>query len=304
MKQDALRRVCERARALGAAARPGEPMSKHTSFRIGGPAELYVEADADAAEDIAGLCAALSLPLLVVGNGSNLLISDRGVCGVVLRLSGGETEVRGEELICGADVPLKKACLAALEHSLSGLEFAYGIPGTVGGAVYMNAGAYGGEMKDIAVSARHFSASPDGGVSSGEFSGEALRFGYRKSAYTASPFVITEARLRLHAGAREEIEAKMKTLLERRKSKQPLEFPSAGSVFKRPEGRFAGTLIESCGLKGLREGGAMVSEKHAGFIVNAGGATCADVRRLIERIQTEVLRQTGIALECEIRVLS
>ncbi|MDR3643712.1 MAG: UDP-N-acetylmuramate dehydrogenase, partial [Clostridia bacterium] len=257
-------------------------------------------ASAASAAGIAGLCEREELPFLAIGNGSNLLVSDAGVKGVILRLAGDPSGIalQGTELICSAGVQLSAACGAAHDGSLTGLEFAYGIPGTVGGAVFMNAGAYGGEMKDIVVRAEHI-----GRQSAGAFEGPDLCFGYRRSAYTGSGLIITKVRFRLRRGDAGAIESRMRLLLQRRREKQPLDYPSAGSVFKRPEGRYAGALIEGCGLKGASEGAAMVSEKHAGFIINTGGATCADVRKLIERIQNEVLRQTGVALECEIRIL-
>ncbi|HEX2937409.1 MAG TPA: UDP-N-acetylmuramate dehydrogenase, partial [Ruminiclostridium sp.] len=193
---------------------------------------------------------------------------------------------------------LHSLCETAKENGLSGLEFAYGIPGTVGGAVFMNAGAYGGEMKDIVTFAEHFD-----GEKICRFDSLQLQFGYRKSAYTGKDFTILKAEFKLHKGDKSEIEEKMADLMNRRRTKQPLNMPSAGSVFKRPQGYFAGTLIENCGLKGEKAGGAMVSEKHAGFIVNAGGATCGDVLKLIEKIQEEVLKKTGVTLECEIKAV-
>ncbi|MBS4878613.1 MAG: UDP-N-acetylmuramate dehydrogenase [Acutalibacteraceae bacterium] len=278
-----------------------ERMSAHTSFKIGGPADRFLRI-ADAASLSAALAAlsAAAVPYFALGNGSNLLVPDEGLRGAVLAL-GGEfksAELSGSgRLLCGSAVSLAAACALARDNALTGLEFAWGIPGSLGGALYMNAGAYGGEMKQ-AVS-RVWFVEEDGTPAS--LSGEGLRFGYRTSAFTNTRRVITKAELCLAHGAEAEITAKMDDLMQRRKSKQPVELPSAGSVFKRPEGHFAGTLIENCGLKGFRIGGACVSEKHAGFIVNCGRATCADVERLIAHIQETVLRETGVQLEPEVR---
>lgn len=278
-----------------------EPMSRHTTFQIGGPAELFITPDSLAAlEKIAGFCKENGIRLTPLGNGSNLLVSDAGLPGAVVKI--GEAfagiTVEGDILTAGAGASLSAVCRAALEHGLTGLEFAYGIPGSVGGAVFMNAGAYGGEMKDVVRCATHLG---DGGIQT--VCGAALDFGYRHSCYSAGGKVIVSAQFGLRPGDPTAIRARMEELYARRKAKQPLEYPSAGSVFKRPAGYFAGTLIEQCGLKGARRGGACVSGKHAGFIVNDGNATCADVLQLIEYIQNEVFRRTGVTLESEIRVL-
>lgn len=278
-----------------------EPMKNHTSFKIGGPADLYVTVN-----EIEQLSAALTLaeecqiPLFVLGNGSNLLVSDQGIRGAVLRLGGRFCDIgyaSDETIYCGAGAQLSKLCAFALEHSLTGLEFAWGIPGSVGGAAFMNAGAYGGEMKDVIVSCEHIDKHGVKGV----FSGEELDFAYRHSAYASGDYIITAVNLRLQKGDKAEIKAKMEELMGRRKDKQPLEYPSAGSIFKRPEGYFAGGLIEQCGLKGAQVGGAQVSPKHAGFIVNVGGASCDDVLTLIADIQKKVKEETGVTLECEVR---
>ena len=288
------------ALSLGAQVLAGEPMSRHTTFGIGGPAEYFVTPRHwDDVRSIMDFGRRSGMPVMALGNGSNLLVSDRGIAGAVL-YTGALRDVRFTDsgMECGAGLPLREACELARDHGLTGLEFAYGIPGTVGGAVYMNAGAYGGEMKDVVARAEYFGA--DG---AGELSGDALAFEYRTSAFTDSGRLITRVTFRLLPGERGKIDSVMQELMGRRRSKQPLELPSAGSVFRRPPGHFAGTLIESCGLKGLRIGGAEVSVKHAGFIVNVGGATCADVLALIARIQQEVSRQTGVRLEPEIRVV-
>lgn len=287
--------------AAGIPCQKEEKMSAHTSFKIGGPADRFIRVP-----DTAALQAALhalqesETPYFVLGNGTNLLVPDDGLRGAVLLLEGEFKQVQlleGGGLLCGAGASLMSVCAFARSNALSGLEFAWGIPGALGGALYMNAGAYGGEMKQVV---RKVYYLDEAGVP-GSLSGEALRFGYRTSAFTNTKKVITKADLRLTGGVEAEISAKMEDLMQRRKSKQPVELPSAGSVFKRPEGHFAGALIEQCGLKGCAVGGACVSEKHAGFIVNNGGATCADVERLIEHIQTTVFRETGVLLEPEVR---
>lgn len=299
-KADAL---FERLTGQGIKVLREEPMSRHTTFKIGGPAQLWIvpAGEGEAAAAIRS-CREAEVPLRMLGNGSNLLVPDEGLRGAVLWTGDafGEILLEGENrIVCGSGVSLMSVCRFALAHSLSGLEFAFGIPGSTGGAAYMNAGAYGGEMKDVLASCRHL----DGHGNPGSFAGDALCLSYRSSAYTGKPYLITGLTLHLKPGDQAKIKAKMDDFMNRRKSKQPLEYPSAGSIFKRPEGYFAGTLIEQCGLKGRRVGGAMVSEKHAGFIVNAGGATCSDVLRLIELIQKEVRKKTGVSLECEVRVM-
>lgn len=275
-------------------------MRLHTSFQIGGPARFFVRPRSDEeARAVAALCAARRVPLLPLGNGSNVLMADSGYGGVVLSLEHLDTVSReGNTLICGAGVPLKTACEFALAQGLAGMEFAYGIPGSVGGAVFMNAGAYGGEMKDIV--SRSWFVSKDG---PGSFEGDAHGFGYRRSVYSDGGRIVTRAAFSLHSGDPASIRARMNELMQRRRDKQPLEYPSAGSVFKRPPGHFAGTLIEGCGLKGARVGGAAVSKKHAGFIVNLGGATCADVQALIRQVQACVEEKAGVRLESEIQVV-
>ncbi|MFT8889127.1 MAG: UDP-N-acetylmuramate dehydrogenase [Ethanoligenens sp.] len=288
------------ASGQGADVLEDEPMSRHTTFQIGGPARLFIRPpDESSLEAIVRLCVKLEIPVLSLGNGSNLLISDTGYAGAVVSLEAFQRiDLDGTDILCGAGALLKDVCVFARDHALSGLEFAYGIPGSIGGAVYMNAGAYGGEMRDVVKQSWYFD-----GISQGSFSRNAHAFSYRHSVYTGSRKVITRVRFALTPGERTQIDGKMKELMNRRVSKQPLEFPSAGSVFKRPPGHFAGTLIDQCGLKGAQVGGAMVSDKHAGFIVNVGGATCADVCALIQHIQQTVLQKTGVKLESEIRVI-
>lgn len=288
------------AGSLGADVLENEPMSRHTTFKIGGPADIFIALkNSKMLIKINDFCKKEQIPVFILGNGSNLLVSDKGIRGAVIKSYGlNNIKERDGFITCGAGVQLMSLCTFARDSKLSGLEFAYGIPGTVGGAVYMNAGAYGGEMKDIVTSVKFIEGSKVC-----EFGVNELDFGYRHSAFTGTGRIITEITFKLSHGGKEEINGKMSGLMERRRSKQPLERPSAGSVFKRPAGNFAGTLIEKCGLKGARVGGAMVSEKHAGFIVNAGGATCGDVLNLIKNIQAEVLKKTGVLLECEIRMV-
>lgn len=277
-------------------------MKNYTSFKVGGPAELFLSPEnAGQTAKLVRFCEKEEIPVFVLGKGSNLLVSDRGIKGAVIYTSKqcgisltDENTVRAQS---GAS--LAQLCTFALENSLSGLEFAYGIPGTVGGAVFMNAGAYGGEMKDVLLNSEY--VSTDG--TSGELDNEAMELSYRHSAYENSNLVITAASVRLAPADRNEIKSTMNDILARRKEKQPLEYPSAGSTFKRPEGNFAGALIEQCGLKGVSVGGAQVSEKHAGFIINRGGATAADILSLIKHVQARVKAQTGVSLETEIRLI-
>lgn len=291
------------AQALGCPLRVDEPMARHTTFQIGGPADRFLTVEN--AAQLQGLLSCLrqaGIPYLVLGKGSNLLVSDKGIRGAVLHLGGDFKKVEvlpdGRTLRAGAGAPLASVCALARERSLTGLEFAWGIPGSVGGGAYMDAGAYGGEMRDVVSRVLHL--GPDGAP--GEARGEELCFGYRKSRYTGGEDIITAVEFTLQPGDPAAIAGKMEELMARRKDKQPYDMPSAGSVFKRPQNGFAAALIEQCGLKGRRVGGAQVSEKHAGFIVNTGGATCQDVLELISIIQKTVEEQTGTCLECEVRV--
>ncbi len=296
-------RLDDAVQKLGCACLRAEPMSRHTTFRIGGPADrFFTVTDQAQLTGLLGLLKKEKLPWLLLGNGSNLLVSDRGIRGAVIALGGDFGKIRllpdGETLCAGAAAPLASVCAFAREHGLSGLEFAWGIPGSAGGAAYMNAGAYGGEMKDVVESVTHLTA--EGEVVT--VSREKLEFSYRHSRYTGGSDVILSVKYRLTPGIREEISGKMEELMGRRKEKQPYDMPSAGSVFKRPQNGFAAALIEECGLKGKKIGGAQVSPKHAGFIVNTGGATCKDVLGLIDMIRETVAAQKGIRLECEVRV--
>ena len=291
------------AEILGCDARQNEPMSKHTSFKIGGNADAYIKVNTlSKLSTILKECQDSNVDYMILGNGSNLLVSDEGIRAAVIRLDGDFrkiTLVDDTTIFCGAGVTLAYLCKFALNCGLSGLEFAWGIPGTVGGAVFMNAGAYDGEMKDVVHSVSHI--SPSGEI--GRTEKDDLKFGYRTSVYRSNNMIITGITLKLKKGNSDEIRAKMDDYMSRRSTKQPLEYPSAGSVFKRPEGNFAGTLIEQCGLKGKTCGGAQVSEKHAGFIINKSNATAKDVRDLISQIQKTVSDKTGYNLECELIIL-
>lgn len=279
-----------------------EPMSRHTTFKIGGNARLLVYPEGE--EQISRIvkCARDNgIRLVTIGNGSNLLVADEGIdaCVMVLDERMGDIRLIDEETVYApAGVMLIRLCRFALEHGLSGLEFAYGIPGTCGGGAFMNAGAYGGEMKDVLYRCDHVDANGEKGY----LEGDDLKLSYRHSAYYDNGCVITGLYLKLKKGNKDEIKAKMEDLLSRRRTKQPLEFPSAGSTFKRPEGYFAGALIEECGLKGKSVGDAQVSEKHAGFVINRGNATCNDVLELCRFCSDTVLREKGVKLEMEIRV--
>lgn len=279
-----------------------EPMARHTTFRVGGPARRMVRpASPEEAAALLELAEAEHWPVLVVGNGSNLLAADEGIDALVLHTGNlDQVERTGERVLqAGAGLSLARLASFAQRESLGGLEFAHGIPGSLGGAVCMNAGAYGGEMRQVVTSATAW--FPGEGVRT--LTAEELDFGYRHSVFSGRRGVVLSARLSLEPRDGDEIRALMEELGRRRREKQPLELPSAGSTFKRPEGHYAGSLIESCGLKGARVGGAQVSTKHAGFVVNTGGATCADVLALIAHIQAVVFAQTGVRLEPEVRVV-
>lgn len=279
-----------------------EPMSRHTTFRIGGPARYFAELTPDA--PVGKILTALreaEIPVTVIGRGSNLLVSDGGIPGVVLCTLGyNRITVEGAHIRAQAGAALAQIAAAALARGLTGFEFAAGIPGSLGGAVFMNAGAYNGAMEDVVTRSDY--AQPDG--TERTVSGTAHEFGYRESVYKRHPErLILSADLTLRPGDPEAIRARMDDLAARRRDKQPLEFASAGSTFKRPAGYFAGRLIEDCGLKGFRVGDAQVSEKHAGFLINRGNATADDMRRLIETVQTRVLASFGVELQCEVRLL-
>ena len=281
-----------------------EPMSRHTSFRIGGPARrMAFPASGAQMVLLMSFAAECGARPLVIGKGTNLLCTDQGLDRLVVETSGLSRLEMGTEpdtVLAEAGVSLARLADFACKAGLTGLEFAHGIPGSVGGGVCMNAGAYGGEMKQVVSGVSVL--FPEEGVKF--FSGEEMDFGYRHSLLTDHPeAVVLHALFRLAPGDPEAIRERMRDLASRRKASQPLEWPSAGSTFKRPEGYFAGTLIDQCGLKGLTVGGAQVSEKHAGFVINRGGATCADVEALIAEIQKRVLDRTGVVLEPEVKLL-
>lgn len=291
------------ALSVGCKAEYDVPMSAYTTFKIGGNARLMVTPVSD--EGLAAVvkcCKDEGVEPFILGNGSNMLISDNGLDRVVINMCRPNASVwliDDETIECDAGITMVKVCNFALENNLSGLEFAFGIPGSAGGAAYMNAGAYGGEMKDVLLSCNYIDLDGNAGA----LSGDELGLGYRTSAFEHNGFIITSLKIKLHKGNRDEIKSKMFELLQRRKDKQPLEYPSAGSTFKRPEGYFAGALIQECGLKGASVGGAQVSEKHAGFVINKGGATSADVMNLIKMVQETVLKEKGILLEPEVRLI-
>ena len=276
-----------------------EPMSRHTTFRCGGPATLFLRPGSeDELVRVVSLLKDNGQPYMLLGNGSNLLVSDKGYQGAVISLERlselsleGETSIRAQ-----AGVLNSRIASFAREHSLAGFEFAAGIPGTIGGAMIMNAGAYGGEMKLITTSVR--AITPDGEVK--ELSAEDCDFGYRTSVLKREGYVVLSALLQLQKGNEKEITDLMTELALKRKEKQPLEYPSAGSTFKRPEGYFAGKLIEDAGLKGFSVGDAAVSDKHCGFVINKGQATSADIYKLIREVQKKVFEDSGVTLEPEV----
>lgn len=287
---------------LGCKVRTGESLSEHTTFKVGGPCSIMIFPDT--AEHISLIVAKtieLDVPYCIIGNGSNVLFKDSGYSGavIVMGCDFGDITVNGDVITASAGAMLIKVCKTALENSLSGMEFAYGIPGTVGGAVYMNAGAYGGEIKDIVSSVTAMDRS--GNVK--KYSREELKLGYRRSVFTDSDEIILSADFKLSKGDCNDIKRRMDELMARRKSRQPLEYPSAGSTFKRPEGTYAGLVIEESGLKGFGIGGAQVSEKHANFVINRGGATASDILDLISHIQAAVNEKTGWELECEVKII-
>lgn len=293
--------VLNAARRHGVRWETDYPMRKLTTFRTGGPASLLVQPNSEGAlQDILQAALSENIPYCVIGNGSNLLVSDEGFHGLVIRIGAemsGIEELGGGRLRVEAGASMSTLCNAACKLGLSGLEFAFGIPGTAGGAAVMNAGAYGGEMRDVLLSCDHLDSCGNPGA----FTGEALDLSYRHSAYSAGGYILTALTLRLMPDSTQAIRARMEENLRRRKEKQPLDFPSAGSTFKRPEGHFAGALIEQCGLKGCRIGGAQVSEKHAGFIINAQEATSADIAALIAFVRQRVLEETGVLLSPEVK---
>ena len=279
----------------------GVPMSEHTSARVGGPAAAMIFPEsADEIITAIKICRERDFPFFVIGNGTNLIARDEGYAGLIIKISGDGKirQISENTLLAPAGAPLSELCAFAAERSLSGLEFASGIPGTVGGAVCMNAGAYGGEIKNAIISAAVI--CPDLSVKT--LSRDELGFGYRESVIKDG-YIVTEASFELRGGERDKIKTLMNELDEKRKLSQPLEYPSAGSAFKRPDGNYAGKLVAEAGLRGFRIGGAMVSDKHCGFIVNAGNATAKDFLDLIAHIQAAVYEKSGVRLVPEPRIL-
>ena len=278
-----------------------EPMRDHTTFRVGGPADVFVCPDSEELPVVLRLAKEHQIPVTVIGNGSNLLVSDLGIRGLVIEIGNqmDEIAVEGPRIRAGAGALLSKVAQIAAGASLGGMEFAAGIPGSIGGAVVMNAGAYGGEIKDIIVSATVLDA--DGNVQT--LTKEELDLSYRHSCIMDKNYYVMEAEFELCSKPEEEIRSVMAELRQKRLEKQPLEFPSAGSTFKRPEGYFAGKLIQDAGLRGYQVGDAQVSEKHCGFVINRGNASAADILQLIREVQQKVKETFGVTLETEVRIL-
>lgn len=278
-----------------------EPMSRHTTFRVGGPADYYVMPKPEQAAGVLALCRRQQMPCQIVGNGSNLLVGDGGIRGVVLAFEKQAAQIRveGNHIKAGAGALLSQTAGAALKAGLGGLEFAAGIPGSVGGAVVMNAGAYGGEIKDVLTQADVM--TQDGQLIT--MKKDELNLSYRHSCIRERGLVVLEAEFLLQPKPQEEIQAVMGELKKRRIEKQPLEYPSAGSTFKRPQGHFAGKLIMEAGLSGASVGGAKVSEKHCGFVINTGGAAAEDICSLIRLIQKKVYEHSGVKLETEVQYM-
>lgn len=276
-----------------------EPMSRHTTFRVGGPADIYVLPQINQVKEVLQLCSTFDIPICIKGNGSNLLVGDKGIRGVVLELekNAADISVAGTHITAEAGAILGAVAKKALEQSLTGLESAAGIPGTVGGAVVMNAGAYGWEMKDSLVKVTVLTRE----LEVKELTSEELELSYRHSNVLDNGYVVLKAEFALTPGNQEEIQAAMEDYRQRRQDKQPLNYPSAGSTFKRPEGNFAGKLIQDAGLRGFQVGGAQVSEKHCGFVVNKENATAADIMSLISQVQEKVRDQFGVTLEPEVK---
>lgn len=279
-----------------------EPMSRHTTFRIGGSADYFVKpGNADEVAAVIAVCREYNIPYFILGNGSNLLVSDDGYRGMIINIMDNMNSVTvdGRIITAQAGAMLVRVSVMARDNALTGLEFASGIPGTIGGAVYMNAGAYGGEMKNVVKTVR--AIDEYGRIY--ELDSEKMDFSYRHSIVEERKLIVLEVTLELEHGSREAIDDRMKELAEARRSKQPLEYPSAGSTFKRPEGYFAGKLIMDAGLRGYSVGGAQVAEKHCGFVINKGGATASDVVELIRDVQHDVDDKFGVTLEPEVKML-
>lgn len=300
--RDNLDQLIEEAEKTGCKTVIKPALRDHTTFRIGGEAAALFELDSvQKCLRLIPFAEKNNIPYHIIGRGSNILADDKGINAVIFHINGGSPGLFSDNVIqCFAGVPLVKLCSFALENSLSGLEFAYGIPGSTGGAVFMNAGAYGGEMKDVLTSV----TALDKCGNTHKYSADELEMSYRHSRFTDSREIILSAEFTLKKDNKEAIKGKMNELMEKRRSKQPLEFPSAGSTFKRPEGAYAAQLIEECGLKGYSVGGAEVSKKHSGFVINNGNASFDEVMELIGIIKKTVKEKTGHCLECEPIIIS
>lgn len=291
--------ICEAAKSLGCSVKINEELKNHTTFKIGGRCDALIGLQGEkSCRKLIPLAKKLNVPYYIFGKGSNLIVDSDGISGIVFQFGKGNAEMTSDTnvLICGAGATLTAICNFALELGLSGIEFAYGIPGTLGGAVFMNAGAYGGEMKQVIQTVRAMDRK------TGEvrvYSEKECDFSYRHSRFTESGEIILSAEIALENGYKTEIKDKMDELMEKRRSKQPLEYPSAGSTFKRPEGSYASLLIEQCGLKGVYIGDAEVSTKHSGFIINKGNADFSQLMELIQIVKDTVKEKTGCVLECE-----
>ncbi len=298
-----MQKILDYCLSQGISAKTGEILANHNTFKIGGKAEVFIQPKTkDELCNATAICKSADVKIFYLGKGSNILFSDEGFNGAVIDICAMQApcELNGNVITANAGVSLASLCIFAQKNALSGLEFAYGIPGSVGGAVYMNAGAYGGEMSDTLKTVEVLTANGDIITRTAS----EMNFGYRKSAVQKNGDCILSATFELKNADKEQIKAKMDEHMKQRKDKQPIEMPSAGSTFKRPEGAFAGALIDECGFRGFKMGNAAVSEKHCGFVVNLGGATCKDVLELCEHIQKIVKEKTGYTLEREVRVIN
>lgn len=297
-----IKNICENGNS---AYSVDEPLKNHTTFKVGGNCKImFFPSSAEDVLKVLEVAEQYNLKFAVIGNGSNIIASDNGFDGIIIEFGSrfSDTKIHGHTITCESGLSLNSLCLAALKSSLTGLEFAWGIPGTVGGALYMNAGAYGGEMSDVVVSADFIDTSHiDKGIMTIDKSN--MNLAYRKSIFSSSDMIITSVTINLEDGEQDKIKARMNELISKRKEKQPLEYPSAGSTFKRPEGSYASLLIEQCGLKGTAVGDAEVSRKHSGFIINKGNATCSDIIKLTEIVKERVYEKTGYKLELEPEIL-
>ena len=280
--------------------RYNEPMSKHTTMRVGGPVDIMVLPNTiEEITDVINYAKENNIPIKVIGNGSNMIVSDLGIEGIVVKLTCNMSNVNicGETVTCTAGASMPKTAVIARQNSLAGFEFACGIPGTIGGGVKMNAGAYGGQISDVLVSCKYL----DENLNVKEIENKDMNYSYRHSIFIDNPnYIVLEATFKLNKGNMEEIESKMQENNTSRKTKQPYEYPSAGSVFRRPEGYFVGKLVQDAGLRGVSVGGAQVSEKHTGFIINKDNATCEDLKKLIELVQKTVKEKFGVELKTEV----